>query len=67
MHNLTYLLSVVGEARAAILEDRFPEWLKRFFAKRFPESDVSRAKVDRYPKWAIDALRSVNVNLLEEE
>ena len=47
----------MGKARDAIIEGRFPEYLKQFFKQYFGEQG--------YPKWCIDALRSVNVDLLE--
>jgi queuine/archaeosine tRNA-ribosyltransferase len=42
------------EAREAILEDRFVEFVRRFFNARFPEGS---------PAWARDALGSVGVVL----
>lgn len=43
--------------RDAILNGTFPDYLRTFFAKYF--EDVG------YPKWCVDALRSVGVDLLE--
>lgn len=44
--------------RQAIIEDRFPAFLREFFAKLYG------AKTN-YPGWAVDALRRVGVDLLE--
>lgn len=43
-------------ARDAILRDQFPEYIRKFFAAYFGQ--------DPYPKWCVDALRSVGVDLL---
>ena len=45
-------------AREAILADRYPQFLKDFFSKLY-DGDK-----EKYPKWAVDALRGVNVDLL---
>lgn len=57
IHNVHYLLSLMGSARDAILEDRFPAFLRRFFANLYGEKT-------NYPHWAVRALRRVGVDLL---
>jgi queuine tRNA-ribosyltransferase catalytic subunit len=47
----------VGQARDAILQGRFPDYLRAFFAEYFGDAG--------YPEWAVNALRSVGVDLLE--
>lgn len=47
----------MGQVRDAILADRYPEYLKRFFKTYFGDKG--------YPKWSVDALKSVGVDLLE--
>jgi queuine tRNA-ribosyltransferase catalytic subunit len=47
----------MGQVRDAILEDRFPDFLKSFFANYFGDNG--------YPEWCVNALRSVGVDLLE--
>ncbi|PIG79736.1 queuine tRNA-ribosyltransferase [Aspergillus arachidicola] len=37
IHNVHYLLSLMGAARQAILEDRFPAFLREFFSKLYGE------------------------------
>ncbi|KAK7053290.1 hypothetical protein VNI00_003916 [Paramarasmius palmivorus] len=57
IHNLTFQAQVMGRARSAIIEGRFPEYLKQFFADYFGDQG--------YPEWCVNALRSVGVDLLE--
>jgi hypothetical protein len=49
----------MGKARKAIKEDRYPEFVCNFF------STLYHGDKQRYPKWAVDALYSVGINLLE--
>lgn len=45
-------------ARMAIIEDRYPRFIKDFFAKIYgPDAST-------FPAWAVTALRKVNVDLL---
>ncbi|CAO2652705.1 Nn.00g021160.m01.CDS01 [Neocucurbitaria sp. VM-36] len=60
MHNVHYQLNLMREAREAILEDRYPGFVKGFF-----ETLYSGEK-GRYPEWAVTALRGVGVDLLGE-
>ncbi|KAL1748839.1 tRNA-guanine(15) transglycosylase-like protein [Schizophyllum fasciatum] len=57
LHNIVFQAQVMGRARDAIIEGTFPEYLKSFFAEYFGEGG--------YPRWCVDALRSVGVDLLE--
>lgn len=47
----------MGRAREAIIEGRFPDYLRSFFTTYFGDSG--------YPEWCVNALRSVGVDLLE--
>ncbi|CAZ84732.1 unnamed protein product [Tuber melanosporum] len=60
MHNVAFLLRLMNKARAAIVEDRYPAFLREFFFK-WHGGDKGK-----YPTWAVDALRGVGVDLLEE-
>ncbi len=60
IHNVWYQLDLMRRARAAIVADEFPAFLRRFFA------DLYSDKAD-YPDWAVDALRGVGVDLLSDE
>src|ERR1700733_11437301 len=56
-HNITFQARLVGQTRDAILNGTFPNYLRSFFAGYF--GDVG------YPEWAVNALRSVGVDLLD--
>lgn len=58
MHNVHYLLSLMGKVRAAIIEDRYPDFLRAYFSKAY------RGDMTRVPRWAVTALREVGVDLL---
>lgn len=58
IHNVHHLLSLMGSARQAILEDRYPEFLREFFSNLYKGDKL------KYPKWAVEALRGVGVDLL---
>ena len=49
----------MGGARQAIVDGAFPQYLKRFFADYFGD--------EGYPAWCVNALRSVGVDLLEDQ
>lgn len=56
-HNVVFQARLMGGAREAIFAGTFPAYLRSFFANYFGETG--------YPKWCVDALRSVGVDLLE--
>lgn len=57
MHNIWYLLNLMRTAREAILEDRFPAFLRDFFERLYTDNGKG---VER---WAVDALKEVGVDL----
>lgn len=59
IHNVWYQLNLMREVREAILEDRYPAYIKQFFANLYPEKE-------KYPTWAVNALRVVNVDLMAD-
>lgn len=59
IHNVYYQLNLMREVREAIIEDRFPAYIRRFFG------DLYADKKEDYPAWAVEALRMVNVDLME--
>ena len=59
MHNVHYLLSLMGKVREAIIEDRYPAFLRAYFAKAYGSDKT------RIPAWAVTALQGVGVDLLE--
>ncbi|MCJ1479321.1 hypothetical protein MMC13_008006 [Lambiella insularis] len=60
MHNVHYLLHLMGQARSAIIEDRYPAFLKEYFSRLY------KGDSDKFPAWAVTALRGVGVDLLAE-
>ncbi|OBT81544.1 hypothetical protein VE02_09473 [Pseudogymnoascus sp. 03VT05] len=57
MHNVWYQLELMRGVRQAIVEDRYLAFLRRFF------SDLYEGDCERYPEWAVNALRGVGVDL----
>ncbi|KAI9309050.1 queuine tRNA-ribosyltransferase [Cunninghamella echinulata] len=57
VHNVAFQLRLMNGLRNAIIEDRFPDHVKQFFANYFGDKS-------KYPAWAVSALQSVNVDLL---
>ena len=49
----------MSQARQAIKEDRYPQFVKDFFQTLY-HGDSSR-----YPLWAVDALKTVAIDLHE--
>jgi queuine tRNA-ribosyltransferase len=54
MHNVHHLLTLMKDAREAIIQDRFPAFIKEFFTRLYPGGA---------PQWAIDALIGVGVDI----
>jgi queuine tRNA-ribosyltransferase len=54
------MLKLMGAVRQAIIEDRYPAFLRRFF------SNIYNGDKTKYPEWAIGALRGVGTDLLED-
>ncbi|ORY10368.1 queuine tRNA-ribosyltransferase [Clohesyomyces aquaticus] len=57
IHNVQYQLNLMKQVRQAIIDDRYPTFLKDFFAKLYDDKS-------KYPQWAVDALKGVGVDLL---
>lgn len=55
MHNVHWMLNLMKRARNAIIEDRYPAFARNFF------KDYFRGK--GAPKWAVDAMRGVGIEL----
>ena len=58
MHNVHYQLDLMRRAREAIIEDRYPQFVGEFF------SQLYAGDKEKYPKWAVNALRDVGLDLL---
>ena len=59
MHNVWYQLALMRSVRDSIIEDRFPAFIKQFF------SDLHGGEKAKYPDWAVEALKTVGVDLME--
>ncbi|KAF2198364.1 queuine tRNA-ribosyltransferase [Delitschia confertaspora ATCC 74209] len=59
IHNVYYQLNLMKRAREAIIEDQYPAFVKEFFANLYDDKS-------KYPKWAVDALSGVGVDLLSD-
>ena len=57
IHNIHSLLSLMARAREAIIEDRYPIFLKEFF------EELYAGVMENVPMWAVTALRGVGVDL----
>ncbi|CZT42103.1 probable tRNA-guanine transglycosylase [Rhynchosporium secalis] len=60
IHNVWYQLALMRGVREAIIGDRFPALLKKFF------SDLHGGNKSKYPEWAVEALKMVGVDLMVE-
>lgn len=60
MHNVYYLLALMKRARQAIVEDRYPAFLRETFRGWY------KRKED-YPGWAVRALKRVGMDLLLDD
>ncbi|KAI8324917.1 queuine tRNA-ribosyltransferase-like protein [Martensiomyces pterosporus] len=54
IHNIAFQMRLMRDIRQAIVDDRFPEFIRLFMQKRFGRT---------VPAWIVNALKSVNVDL----
>jgi queuine tRNA-ribosyltransferase catalytic subunit len=50
------MLQLMKQVQAAILEDRYPEFVRAFFAKIYQRRED-------FPAWAVNAMSAVGVDL----
>ncbi len=55
VHNVAFQLRLMRKIRESIQEDKFPQFIQKFFEDNFPQKD--------YPQWALDALLAVGVTI----
>ncbi|XP_022085150.1 queuine tRNA-ribosyltransferase catalytic subunit 1-like [Acanthaster planci] len=55
VHNVKFQMDLMRDIRQAILEDRYPAFIKDYMRTVYPSED--------YPSWLRDSLASVNVDL----
>jgi queuine tRNA-ribosyltransferase catalytic subunit len=51
----------MSQAREAIKQDRYLEFVRNFF------STLYRGDKSQYPAWAVDALKTVGIDLFEDD
>jgi tRNA-guanine transglycosylase len=59
IHNVWYQLNLMRDIREAIIEDRFPAYIRQFFGGLYEDKA-------QYPGWAVDALKRVGVDLMAD-
>ncbi|KAM9979778.1 hypothetical protein ACTFIZ_006016 [Dictyostelium cf. discoideum] len=52
-HNIHYQMSLMSQIRQSIIDQTFPNFVKSFINKQYPNNDC--------PQWALDALKEVNI------
>ena len=58
IHNVWYQLNLMREVRQSIIEDRFPAYIRDFFAGLYEDKT-------EYPSWAVNSLQKVGVDLTQ--
>ncbi|KAL9128206.1 MAG: hypothetical protein Q9217_003079 [Psora testacea] len=64
MHNVHFLLNLMGNVREAILRDMYPHFLREWLGRYYGVDEGGREK---WPAWVVEALRGVSVDLLAEK
>ncbi|KAJ1832390.1 Queuine tRNA-ribosyltransferase catalytic subunit 1 [Coemansia sp. RSA 2706] len=54
VHNIAFQMRLMRDIRTAIVEDRYPQFVRRFVQTRFGKT---------VPRWVVEALQSVNIDL----
>ncbi|KAJ2788002.1 Queuine tRNA-ribosyltransferase catalytic subunit 1 [Coemansia interrupta] len=54
VHNIAFQMRLMRDIRRAVIEDRFPEFIRDFMQTRFGKT---------VPRWVVEALQSVGVDL----
>ncbi|WPG98806.1 Queuine tRNA-ribosyltransferase catalytic [Acrodontium crateriforme] len=61
IHNVHYLLDMMRQVREAIIEGKYPGFLKAYYWRRYAGDK------EKYPSWAVEALRGVGVDLMIDD
>jgi queuine tRNA-ribosyltransferase len=59
-HNVTYMMGLVNRMRQAIMDQRFPSFVRMFVQQQFPKA------ADDVPQWVVDALEAAGIALPNE-
>lgn len=54
-HNIHFMMQLMSEIREAIRNDQYPEYVRAFMKRNYPDG--------KYPNWIVVALKSVNIEL----
>lgn len=57
VHNIAFQLKLMQDIRTSIANQSFPKFVKDYMNTLYSDKN--------YPEWILDALNSVNINLLE--
>eukprot|EP00055_Hartaetosiga_balthica_P012654 m.62185 g.62185 ORF g.62185 m.62185 type:complete len:440 (-) comp8020_c0_seq1:1159-2478(-) len=55
VHNIAYQLQLMGQARQSIIDQKFPQFVRKFMYNFHSGHE--------YPQWAVDAFQSVGIDL----
>lgn len=58
IHNISFQLQLMRDARESIIKGSFPEFVRRFLENWYGSSDPAT-----YPRWVVEALLAVNIAL----
>lgn len=56
VHNVAHHLRLMRNIRESIKQDKFSEFVQKFMLDVYPDKE--------YPKWVVDALKAVNIELI---
>ena len=58
MHNVHYLLDLMRQAREAIVQERYSDFLQDYFTRLY------NGEKEKYPRWAMNALKAIGADLI---
>ena len=58
-HNICYMMRLMTSIRDAIIEQRFPQFVREFMDRYFIDQ--------KYPLWVVEALHDAGIDLLEAQ
>lgn len=59
IHNVAYQLNLMKQARTAIINGNFVQFVKNFFRTLYKERNYA------YPEWVIESLKLANIDLAD--
>ena len=55
VHNVNFQLRLMQRIREAIIQDKYPDFVRQFVKSNYPDGD--------YPTWAVNALKHVGIDV----